>query len=181
MSGKWWVMTWVLMGVAAAHAGPVQKGPWIVESLADDHSFSALGSMVSIGKVIDQPAGNLPNLLVIGCDADPAKKYEITVKTPKEKFHVLPAGAEPEFTVYLYFDDQTPPLEQVWVMYNNGPFIGAALPQAQNADLLAALSKAKKLKLLLSGNLEERIADRPIEFDVSGFDAALSSLVCGKG
>lgn len=134
------------MFATAVVAAPVQIGPWSVESLEDDHSFSALGSMVSVGKVTGQASGSLPNLLVIGCDADPQKKFEVTIKTPKEKFHVLPAGAEPEFLAYLYFDDAVPPSEQTWVMYNNGPFIGTAMPAANNADLFAELATTKTLK-----------------------------------
>lgn len=177
MNGHRWFFA-ALLCSATATAGVQEIGGWQVESLSDDFSFSALGSMVTVARGFDRAAGTPPNLLIVGCDADPDKGHQITAKMPREGFHVIPQGGELEIDVSARFDTDLP-LEGRWLLYNNGPFLGAEVPREEHKTLVAALAKATTLTVTYSGVHEARIPDRVVEFDVSQFTQALGALVCG--
>lgn len=170
--------TAVLLCSSAAAAAVEEIGPWTVESLSDDHSFSALGSMVAVERGFDRAAGRAPTLLIVGCDSDPAIGHAITVKTAREGFHVKPSGQSVEITVSPSFDDALP-LEQRWSLFNSGPWIGLDAPVEDQAAWLALLARSQRLTLTLGGHPEIGIADRLVEFDIHDFSKAFAALTCG--
>jgi hypothetical protein len=164
---------------SSALAVAQEIGPWSVHSESDNFSFSALGSMLTLERGFDRDAGVMPQILIIGCDADPEKRFEIEAWVRPDGFYIIEADGEPEVTVHASFDGGTV-IEQRWILYHTGPFIGSAAPYEVNDTWFSALASASTLQLTFKGDAEIGVPDRAIDFDVDDFATAFDALVCGK-
>lgn len=167
----------LLLALAWA-AAQTATGGWTVESDFDLFSYNGLGS---IWLPAYQHPDDLPvedALLVVGCDPNAPNGYEVSAWVASAPFDVT-ADFTGEVSVLVRFD-QGPVLTQTWFLADSIGVQEAVAFYDVNDALFAGLAQARTLAVRVQADVATGVPERTLQYDVSGFSAALAQLRCGE-
>jgi hypothetical protein len=167
----------VLLALAWGAAQPA-TGAWTVESDFDLFSYNGLGAiwLPAYQHPDDLPAEDA--LLVVGCDPNSPNGYELSAWVASLPFAVT-TDFDGEVSVLVRFD-QGPVLTQTWFLADSIGVQEAVAFYDANDALFAGLTQARNLALRVQADAITGVPERTLQYDVTGFSAALAQLRCGE-